>query len=132
MFEGSVIEFQNSEVSCVDDVNGSLQVSFSAAHIHWPSSLSGDAVGNGFVQSVVLHLQQAAWSGILSECVGNLSDGKLIVDECTMKLVPLPFKRTGSITLLLHFSNGEILSATGIALQVIQTEPPQFVENFAC
>ena len=128
----TVLQFHDSEVSCVESVKGDVHVSFSAAHVQRSHGTPGRDVSHGYAQAVELCLYQAAWSGILNECVGSLSEGELKVDGCAIKRVPLPFQNTGVVTLQLQFSNGAWLSATGTSVDVFQSGQPQFVENFAC
>ena len=126
------LEFHDSEVSCVVAKNSDIHVVFSAAHVHQSSSTPGCDAGDGYVQAVELQLHQAVWTGSLDECVGNLSDGELNVEEISVQLLPLPFHAMGKVTLSLQFSNGVVLSATGTSVTLSQRDPPKFVENFAC
>ena len=126
------LQFHDSEVSSVESVNGDVHVSFSAAYVHRSHGTPGGEVSHGYALAVELCLYQAAWSGILNECVGSLSDGALKVDGCSIKLVPLPFQCAGNITLHLQFANGAWLSATGTSVTVFHSGQPLFVEDFAC
>jgi len=129
---GAALEFHDSEVSSVVAVNSDIHVVFSAAHVHRFNSTPGRDARDGYVQAVKLQLHQALWTGSLHECVGNLSEGELKVDETSVQIVPLPFQSAGNVTLSLQFSNGFVLSATGTSVALSQSAAPQFVENFAC
>ena len=83
----TVLQFHDSEVSCVESVKGDVHVSFSAAHVQRSHGTPGRDVSHGYAQAVELCLYQAAWSGILNECVGSLSEGELKVDGCAIKRV---------------------------------------------
>lgn len=113
-------------------MNGDVRVFFSAASVYQSQGAPGGETCDGYVSAVELCLQQAAWSGLLNECVGSLSDGELSVDGGLIKSVPLPLQATGHVTLKLAFANGALLCATGTAVHVFQRGQPQFVENFAC
>lgn len=113
-------------------MNGDVRVCFSAASVQRPQRATGGEARDGYVSAVELCLHQAAWSGLLGECVGSLSDGELSVDGGLIKRVPLPWQATGNVTLKLAFANGAVLCATGTAVHVCQRGQPQFVENFAC
>ena len=128
----TTLEFHDSEMSSVVAVNSDMHVVFSAAHVHQSSSTPGRDASEGYVQAVELQLHQAVWTGSLDECIGNLSEGELKVDEASVQLVPLPFQAIGKVTLSLQFSNGAVLSATGTSVTLSQRDPPKFVENFAC
>ena len=128
----TALEFHDSEVSSVVAVNSDMHVVFSAAHVHRSSITLGSSASDGYVQAVELQLLQAVWMGSLDECVGNLSECELKVDETSVQLVPLPFQAMGTVTLNLQFSNGAVLSATGTSVTLSQRDPPKFVENFAC
>ena len=129
----AALQFHDSEVSGVEAVNGDVRVSFSAAaSVRRSQSATGWDACDGYAQAVALCLHQAAWSGLLGECMGSLSDGELSVDGGLIKSVPLPLQATGHVTLKLAFANGALLCATGTAVHVFQRGQPQFVENFAC
>jgi hypothetical protein len=128
----TALQFHDSEVSGVEAVNGDVRVCFSAAAVRRSQSATGREACDGYAQAVALCLYQAAWSGLLGECVGSLSDGELSVDGGLIKSVPLPLQATGHVTLKLAFANGAVLCATGTAVHVFQRGQPQFVENFAC
>lgn len=132
VLSNTTLQFHDSEVSCVESLNGAVRVSFSAASVHRSLGAPGQVDSHGYAQAVELCLHQAAWSGSLNECVGRLSDGALQVDGCAIKRVPLPFQDAGAVTLTLQFSNGAWLSATGTSVEVFQRGAPQFVESFAC
>lgn len=128
----TTLQFHDSEVSCVESLNGFVRVSFSAAHVQRSLGAPGPDASHGYAQAVELCLHQATWTGSLNECVGRLSDGALKVDGCAIKQVPLPFQDSGAVTLNLQFSNGAWLSASGTWVEVFQRGQPQFVESFAC
>lgn len=128
----TALQFHDSEVSGVEAVNGDVRVCFSAASVHQSQGATGGEARDGYVSAVELCLHQAAWSGLLGECVGSLSDGELSVDGGLIKSMPLPLQATGNVTLKLAFANGALLCATGTAVHVFQKGSPQFVENFAC
>jgi hypothetical protein len=128
----TVLQFHDSEVSGVQAVNGDVLVCFSAASVQRPQGMPGGEARDGYVSAVELCLHQAAWSGLLNECVGGLSAGELSVDGGLIKSVPLPWQATGHVTLKLAFANGAVLCATGTAVHVFQKGQPKFVENFAC
>lgn len=128
----TALQFHDSEVSGVEAVNGDVRVSFSAAAVRRSQGATGWEACDGYVQAVELCLHQAAWPGLLNECMGNLSAGELRVDGGLIKSVPLPFQATGHVTLKLAFVNGAALCASGTAVRVSQKGPLPFVENFAC
>jgi hypothetical protein len=129
----AALEFHDSEVSSIKAVAGGVHVCFAAACVHYSNGTPGVDAGKGFARAVKLHLHEvAAWSGNLNECVGNLSDGKLKVDDRWVNLVPLPFEEAGMVTLYLQFSSGTVFSAKGTSVNVSPTGPSRFVENFAC
>ncbi|MEI8171213.1 MAG: hypothetical protein WCG50_16195 [Rhodoferax sp.] len=128
----TALEFHGSEVSSVVSVNSDIHVVFSAAHVQRSISTPGIDASDGYEQAVELQLRQAVWTGSLNECIGNLSEGELSVDQTSVKRVPLPFQAVGNVALNLHFSNGAVLSAWGTSVKLSQRAQTPFVENFAC
>jgi hypothetical protein len=128
----AAIEFHDSEVSVIEPLEDSLHVRFSAAYVHRSEGVPGSDAGDGYLQAVDLELKGAVWSGVLPECLGELSGGSLTVNQAVMPLVPLPFEAEGQVHLRLMFANGAELAVEALAIQLVQRGEARYVECFNC
>jgi hypothetical protein len=126
------LEFHDSEVRSVEPREGSLTVTFSAAHVHRSNGRPGIDSGSGYVQSFEMQFLGATWHGPTTECVGRLSGGIVISNDKTQSLIELPFSSSGPVSSELQFSNGSLLSVRAQKLVCGFTGEPNFVETFRC
>jgi hypothetical protein len=128
----ATIEFHDSEVAAVTQVDGALHIRFSAAYVHRAAEAPGMESGEGYVLAVELRLATPVGQGDWGVCQGKLSDGVLSVDNAAMGCVPLPYEAVGRIRLCLAFSNGAELVVEASSVVLTQAGTPRFVEVFKC
>ena len=126
------LEFHDSEVRSVESHGDSLIVMFSAAYVHRSVGRPGIDSGSGYVQSVEMQFSDATWDGPLTECVGSLSNGRVISSGVALSMIELPFASTGPVSAELQFANGSLLSVKAQKLVCQFAGEPNFVEAFRC
>jgi hypothetical protein len=126
------LRFHDSEVRTVQATGNRLSVQFSAASVRQSNGQSGAPATEGHVPNLELLLTRATWSGLLNDGVGRLSAGGLAVDGVPVAPVPLPWARSGKVTLELNFANGTALSVAAGSVEFRFSGEPRFFESHAC
>jgi hypothetical protein len=119
------LDFQDSEVACIEVDGGSLRLRFAAASV----TQHGEA---GYLPGLEIHIGQARWSGELAECVGRIAGGRLIAQGTTSMRLPLPYSLDGPSTLELAFANRSQLSVTSMSLACRVDGDAPFAPSLAC
>ncbi|WP_394787224.1 hypothetical protein [Rhodoferax sp.] len=122
----TLFEFHDSEVRRIAAQDGALQILFAAAFVRVGTASSG------YAQSLEMQFLDARWDGILADCIGRLSDGRLLAGASAQSSIPLPYASAGPVQVELQFSNGARLQIRAASLLCRFTGDPQFVESFAC
>jgi hypothetical protein len=127
----AALEFHDSEVSLAAGADGTFRVLFSEAYIHRSLGRPGIDAGAGYIQPAELVFSVASWSEPTDSCVGDLSDGCLLIDGKKLSLVPLPFSASGQVSAEFVFTSGASLSVSASSVVCACTGEPRFVENYA-
>ncbi len=126
----AALEFHDSEVGLLTGADCTLKMQFSAAYIHRSSGRPGIDAGAGYIQPAELVFSAASWSELSHDCVGDLSNGSLLINGAEYSLVPLPFSASGQISAEFVFVSGAVLSVSASSLHCLCTGEPGFVENY--
>jgi len=75
--------------------------------------------------------RNADFVGNLSECVGTLSDGSIVVSGQPLGLVPVPFSSPGPVRAEFLFNNGSSLRIEAASVSCSCYDRSEFVERFS-
>ena len=128
----TTLEFHGSEIDRIEAANRGLTVLFSAAHVHRTDDGAGLGGVSGFLNALEMRFDNATWDGPLTDCLGRLTDGKLVADGVPQARPALPCTHTNGVRVELQFANGVQLFMTAASLVCRFTREPHFVEDFRC
>jgi len=125
------LEFHDSDVQSVEAEGGCLTLRFSAAYIHRSAGQPGVDAGEGYLQAAQVLFRNADFVGNLSECVGTLYDGSIVVSGQPLGLVPVPFISPGPVRAEFLFNNGSSLRIEAASVSCSCYDRSEFVERFS-
>ena len=128
----TALEFHDSEISRVETDGDTLTIRFSAAHVRGYGGRADADGGSGYAQPLAMQFSEAAWQGVVAECIGRLAGGKAVINSVTHSALELPCNCNGAISVELEFKNGAHLSVRAESVQCEFTGATQFVEDFRC
>jgi len=104
------IELHDSTLSMVKITQSNATLSFDRAYVHCSEGTLGIDSGTGWSQKINLILHQVTTTKIPDDLPNDISDGYIIVNGNKLdNLIPLPFKVTGKIELILITQYGQEL-----------------------
>ena len=128
----TTLEFHGSEIDRIEAADRGLTILFSAAHVHRTDDGSRLGGVSGFLDALEMRFDNATWNGALADCLGRLTDGKLVADGVPQLRPALPCTHTNGVRVELQFANGVQLFMTAASLVCRFTREPHFVEDFRC
>ena len=128
----TTLEFHDSEISRIETDGDTLTIRFSAARVRGLAGRSDADGGSGYAQPLVMEFREAAWQGVIAECIGRLAGGKAVINGVTRSVLELPCNCDGTISVELDFKNGAHLSVNAKSLNCRLTSETKFVEDFRC
>ena len=126
-----LLEFSDSEVAQVEQLDGSLRVRFSAACVVRTAASSQPPV-QGYAQSVELLIFGARSTEALAGLIGRVAHGRIAATERWATRLALPCRIDGPVQLELGFANHGTLNVTGDGVACRFTGEPNFGESLAC
>ena len=126
------LEFHGSEIDRIEAADRGLSVLFSAAHVHRTDKVSAPDSAFGFLNALEMRFDNAIWDGPLTDCMGRLTDGKLVAAGVPQARPALPCTHTKGVRVELQFANGVQLFITAASLTCRFNSEPHFVEDFRC
>ena len=128
MFE---LLFADSELLALRWQDGTLVVTFAAAHVMPLDPRLGD--GAGHVRHLALHLAEARLRGDARSAFGRVADGHWQRDEQRpQRTMTVPQTTQAAVQLSLALANGTQLEIEAAALQAVFSGEPDFRESMAC
>ena len=128
----TTLEFHGSEIDRIEAADRGLSVLFSAAHVHRTDEVSAPDGAFGFLNALEMRFDNAIWDGPLTDCMGRLTDGKLVAAGVPQARPALPCTHTNGVRVELQFANGVQLFITAASLTCRFNSEPHFVEDFRC
>ena len=128
----TTLEFHGSEIDRIEAADRGLSVLFSAAHVHRTDEVSAPDGAFGFLNALEMRFDNAIWDGPLTDCMGRLTDGKLVAAGVPQARPALPCTHTKGVRVELQFANGVQLFITAASLTCRFNSEPHFVEDFRC
>ena len=128
----TTLDFHGSEIDRIEAADRGLTLLFSAAHVHRTDDGSRLGGVSGFLDALEMRFDNATWNGALADCLGRLTDGKLVADGVPQLRPALPCTHTNGVRVELQFANGVQLFMTAASLVCRFTREPHFVEDFRC
>jgi hypothetical protein len=102
------------------------------AYIHKSTGVPGVDPGTGWVQNVVLKIQDGIIEGHVDTLPCDLYDGTLQIDGNVMSnVIPLPLDRQGSLTLTLVAQSNERIIVRGTRVAINLLGEPEYIEEFS-
>ena len=126
------LEFHASEIRSIEAAGDELTVYFSAASVQRTDGASITGNVTGYLNALEMRFGTATWDGPLADCMGRLTDGKLVAAGVPQARPALPCTHTNGVTVELQFANGVQLFITAASLACRFTGEPRFVEDFRC
>ncbi len=126
----SLIEIHDSVLTSVETQGKRVRLSFEA-YIHKSKGVPGVDPGTGWVQNVVLTIEDASCEGKFQSVPCDLTNGSLEINgEHMSNEIPIPLDRSGKIVLtLLAKWTGEKLIARGARISLELLGEAQYVEE---
>jgi hypothetical protein len=126
----SAIEFHDSRVSSIRAAGGDLHLELSA-YVHCSNGRPGIEAGSVFLQPAEVLFSGAEHEEAGDACVGSISDAIIAVDSSPfVNMLPVPFAAKGTVTALLTFASGAVLSVRANGLTCELAGDPVFVETY--
>lgn len=86
----------------------------------------------GFLSPLELVFEHATLSGVLTDCVGALSDAEWHVGSQVLRSLPLPWHSEEPVRLTLMFRNGSTVSIEATSAHAVAPPDARFMESYAC
>ena len=126
-----LLEFSDSEVARVEQLDGLLRVRFSAACVVRPAAPSQPQV-RGYAQSVELLLIGATSTEAPAGLIGRVVQGRIAISGCWAARLALPSRIDAPVQLELSFAHHGTLTALGSGAACRFVGEPNFSESLAC
>ncbi len=126
-----LLEFSDSEVAQVEQIDGSLRVRFSAACVISSTPPSQPSV-QGYAQAVELLLFGATATEPLAGLMGRVLRGRIAMSGSWAARLPLPSRIDAPVQLELGFAHQGTLTALGDGVECRFIGEPNFSESLAC
>ena len=125
------IELHDSTLSDVEINQTNATLTFDRAYVHCSEGTPGLDSGTGWSQQINLILRQVATAKIPDDLPNDISDGYIIVNgNKLVNMIPLPFKVSGKIELMLITQYGKELKIDAELAYTEEIDQPIFIENF--
>lgn len=127
----SAIEIYDSTLVSVADDGGHVVIDLKPAYIHRSTGTPGVDPGGGWVQDVILRVENGAIEGGVPEMPCDLWEGSLQVGNQKIEnVIPLPLYYQGVVTLVLVAQDESRVVIRGSAISAILIGEPKFIEEF--
>ena len=126
-----LLEFSDSEVARVEQLDGLLRVRFSAACVVRTAALSQPRE-HGYAQSVELLLFGATATEAPAGLIGRVVQGRIAVSGRWAARLALPGRIDAPVQLELSFAHHGTLTAQGSGVACRFVGDPNFSESLAC
>ncbi len=128
----SSIEIHDSVLTAVETRAKQVKLALEA-YIHKSSGIPGVDPGTGWIQNVVLTIEDGTLEGSFEKLPWDLSDGELkIGDEVFENLIPIPLDRRAPVELaLMAQRTGDTVRVRGSRIQLELLGRPEYVEDFS-
>lgn len=128
----TTLDFHGSEIDRIEAAGRALTVLFSAAHVQRTADASAAAGLTGFLTALEMRFEHATWDGVLADCLGRLTAGRVVAGGLAQPRLVLPCSLTGGVNAELQFANGMHLAVSAASLVCRFASAPRFVEDFRC
>ena len=129
--ENAAIEFHDSILERVE-YEGETVVAVLTAYVHRSAGTPGVDAGTGWSQTLQLRFERGRAGGSLDKLPMALLGGYL---ETTVEqfdnLLPLPFKRVGSVSVELHAWNDQEIDIEGDSVEAVLVGEARYIEDIA-
>lgn len=127
----SSIEIHDSVLTSVEAQGKHVKISIEA-YIHKSTGTPGIDPGTGWVQNVVLKIQEGIIEEHIETLPCDLYDGTLQIEGNVMNnMIPLPLDRQGSLTLTLVAQSNERIIVRGTRISISMLGEPKYIEEFS-
>lgn len=114
-----------------EGANDTFRLAFSEAYVHRSEGRPGIDGGEGYLQPAELVFCGASWPEPLTNDLGGISEGWLVVNGKKLWLVPLPFSESGEISAEIVFKSGAKISISASFVACIPRGDAHFLEKFS-
>jgi hypothetical protein len=127
----SIIEIHDSDLASVEQEGKRTKIALAPAYIHKSTGIPGVDPGTGWVQDVIVLVEDGIIEGSIPNLPCDLYDGTLQVNEITLKNnLPLPLNHRGKVELTLVAQSSERIVVRGTHISATLTGEPKYVEDF--
>ncbi|MBZ5694021.1 MAG: hypothetical protein LAN36_01540 [Acidobacteriia bacterium] len=128
----SAIEVHDSVLAAVDHDSVGVTIHLAPAYIHKSTGEPGVDPGTGWIQNVILAIEEGSIEGEIPKMPCKLSDGRLNVGQRLWEnTIPLPVECNGNLKLVLTGMWGGELTITGKRIFSKSIGEPEYVEKFS-
>ncbi|NIR31621.1 MAG: hypothetical protein GWN84_20380 [Gammaproteobacteria bacterium] len=125
------LELFESRVDRLSARDGRLEVHFSHGYIHESPGEPGSDPGTAWSQELLVVVHEARVRDDDIHLPDDIVGGWLEAGGVRYELVPLPFSRSGGVSLRLELRGGGTVQATGRGVSVRLLDAPIFLEDLS-
>jgi hypothetical protein len=127
----SAIEFHDSDVVELRQVDTALHLVFEPAYVHKSDGRPGIDAGSGFLQPAEIVFAGAKFTEKDGPCKGSITEGVITVSGKKFdSVLPLPYSASGKVSAEFTFESGAVLSVTGTGISCASTGPAELVDSY--